>query len=59
MSRRIGFFAIAALACAVLTPAAPSDLRWVPEVMAVVYGVLALLTALEAWSTAREHRREP
>ena len=59
MSRRVTFFVIAAVTCAVLTLAAPADLRWVPEVVAVVYGVLAALTALEEWSTTRHHRREP
>jgi hypothetical protein len=59
MSRRVSFFAIAALACAVLTLAAPADLRWVPEIVAVVYGILASLTALEEWSTSRHHRGEP
>jgi hypothetical protein len=27
--------------------------------VAVVYGILAALTALEEWSTSRHHRREP
>lgn len=56
MSRRVAFFAIAAVTCAVLTLATPADLRWVPEVVAVVYALLAALTALEQWSLGREHR---
>ena len=59
MSRRVSFFAIAAVACALLTLAAPADLRWVPEIVAVVYATLSGLTALEEWSTNRHHRREP
>ena len=59
MSRRVTFFVIAAVACAILIFAAPEDLRWVPEMMAVVYAVLAALTGLEEWSTSRHHRREP
>ena len=59
MSRRVTFFVIAAVACAVLTFAAPADLRWVPEIVAGVYSLLAALTLLEEWSTARHHRREP
>jgi hypothetical protein len=56
MSRRVGFFVIAAVACALLTLAAPVDLRWVPEAVAAVYAVLAVLTAIEQWAAEREHR---
>ena len=60
MSRRVSFFAIAAVTCAVLTLAAPAALRWVPEMVSIVYAILAGLTALEEWSTKRHHaRREP
>ena len=59
MSRRVTFFVIAAGTCAVLTFAAPADLRWVPVIVAGVYATLAALTALEEWSTTRHHGREP
>jgi hypothetical protein len=58
MSRRVTFFAIASLTCAVLSLVAPAGLRWVPECVAGVYAVLAGLTALEQWSEGRR-RREP
>jgi hypothetical protein len=58
MSRRVGFFAIAAVVCAALTVVAPADFRWVPIGTAAVYTVLALLTVLERRSTERD-RREP
>ena len=58
MDRRVSFFLIASVTCAVLTFAAPADLRQVPIVVAAVYLVLALLTALERWSELRR-RREP
>ena len=56
MDRRVAFFLIAAVTCAVLTFAAPPDLRRVPVVVAAVYFVLAALTALEQWSEARRNR---
>ena len=58
MSRRVTFFAIAAVTAGLLTFVAPADLRWVPQGTAVVYAVIAALTALEEWSAARD-RREP
>ena len=60
--RRVAFFLIAALVCALLTFAAPADLRWVAEATAAVYVVLAALTALERLSTRayqRKRHREP
>ena len=60
MDRRITFFAGAAVLCAVLVLVAPADLRWVPEVVAGVYVVLAALTGLEDWLEGRRTRhREP
>jgi hypothetical protein len=58
MSRRVGFFAIAAVVCATLTLVAPADFRFVPIGTAGVYTVLALLTALERRGAERD-RREP
>ena len=58
MSRRVSFFVVASVTCALLTFVAPGELRAVPVVVAAVYAVLALLTALEEWSQAR-HDREP
>jgi hypothetical protein len=58
MDRRIGFCLVAALTCALLTPLAPADFRWVPMVVCGVYLVLAALTALERWTEDRR-RREP
>ena len=54
IDRRAAFFFIAALACASLYPLAPTDLRWVPVGVSVTYLVLALLSALDAWSAGRD-----
>ena len=59
MDRRVSFFLIASVTCALLTFVAPADLRRVPIGVAIVYLVLAVLTAVEQWSEARHHRREP
>ena len=48
--RRITFFLAAALVCALMTPVAPGELRWVPIATAVTYVVLAILVALESLS---------
>lgn len=48
MDRRITFFLAAAVVCALVSPVAPSELRWVPVATAVTYLVLALLVLLEA-----------
>ena len=53
MARRVGFFAIAALACLAVAPLTQSDLRWVPEVLAGTYGVLALLALLDGLGRRR------
>ena len=53
MDRRVLFFLVAAVACAVLYPAAPTDFRWVTLAVAAVYVGLALLAALDAWSRSR------
>jgi hypothetical protein len=51
--RRPYFFAVAALVCVILVPLSTASLRWVPEVMAATYVVLALLSALDEYSRAR------
>ncbi len=56
--RRLWFFLVAAMACALLIPAAPADLRWVPKMLAVVYVVLAALVALELVGSRGEDEAE-
>ena len=56
MSRRMTFFAGAAILCALLVPLAPADLRWVPVVVSAVYVVIAALTGLEDFLEARRDR---
>jgi hypothetical protein len=53
IDRRITFFLAAAAVCALMTPLAPGDLRWVPVATAVTYVVLAILVALESLSGRR------
>jgi hypothetical protein len=53
LDRRALFFVLAAVACALLVPLAEPEHRWVAEVMAVVYVVLAAASALDAWSRSR------
>ena len=50
IDRRITFFLAAAVVCALMTPLAPGELRWVPIATAVTYVVLAILVALEVLS---------
>ena len=54
MNRRVGFFLVAALACALLVPVADSEYRFVPEWLGVTYLVLAGLAGLDAMG---RHRR--
>ena len=53
MDRRAIFFLCAAALCAVLIPLADESNRWVAEVTAAVYVVLAVLSWLDHWSRAR------
>jgi hypothetical protein len=53
MDRRALFFAGAAVVCGALTPAADSDLGWVPTTMAIAYAVLALASLADWWSRRR------
>ena len=54
IDRRAAFFFVAALASGVLYPLAPSDLRWVPVGVCTTYLVLAVLSALDAWSAGHD-----
>ena len=45
--RRALFFLVAALVSLALVPASDDELRWVPEVVAVAYGVLVVLALLD------------
>jgi hypothetical protein len=50
MDRRVAFFVLASAVCLVLTPLADPEHRWVAIATAVLYGVLAVLAALDWWS---------
>jgi hypothetical protein len=47
MTRRVGFFAGAAVLCFVLIPLIDEKFHWVPESVAAIYAVLAVLAALD------------
>ena len=51
--RRALFFVLAAVACVLLIPLAEPEHRWVAEVTAITYVVLAAASALDAWSRSR------
>ncbi len=51
--RRSLFFLVAAVVAALMAPLSESDLRWVPEVVAVTYVVLAILSFLDFESRRR------
>ena len=52
MDRRALFFFACAAVCALLAPVTTESLRYVPEVFAVVYFVLAVASYLN-WRTTR------
>ena len=56
MDRRVIFFLVAAVICAVLVPLAESKFRWVPIVTSAAYVLLAGAVALDQWSKRREKR---
>jgi hypothetical protein len=56
MDRRAVFFMISAVLCVVLTGATPADLRWVGNVMALGYVVLAAASWLDYASRRRNDR---
>jgi hypothetical protein len=51
--RRSAFFLVAAVACVGMVPLSDADLRWVPELLAVTYVVLAVLSFLDYESRRR------
>lgn len=57
IDRRVPFFLVAGLACALLVPVADPQHRWVAVTTAITYAALALLFALDSWSRARERRK--
>lgn len=54
--RRVTFFLGAALLCLLVTPLAPSQFRWVAELTAAAYVVLAVLVTLDTFSRRRSRR---
>ncbi len=56
MDRRAVFFLCSALICVLLTGLTPSDLRWVGNVMAGGYAVLAAASWLDHASRRRSNR---
>ncbi|HEX2191596.1 MAG TPA: hypothetical protein VHH09_00225 [Acidimicrobiales bacterium] len=55
--RRFWFFLAAA--SGILVPATPGELRWVPQVLVIVYVGLAALVALESFSRRDSDGRPP
>lgn len=51
--RRALVFLVFAAVAAALIPVAESEHRWVAEVLAVVYLVLAAASALDSWGRSR------
>ena len=59
MDRRAIFFACAALVCGLLIPFIPHeegkpDISWVGWWLVIGYSILAVLSALDAWSRSRK-----
>jgi ABC-type transport system involved in cytochrome c biogenesis permease component len=57
--RRLWFFLVAAVACALLVPATPGEFRWVPQALVAIYLVLAALVALETFSRRGDENQRP
>jgi O-antigen/teichoic acid export membrane protein len=53
IDRRSVFFVLSAVVAALMIPLSEPDLRWVPEVVAVTYVVLAVLSFLDYESRRR------
>jgi hypothetical protein len=53
VNRRAGFFAVAALICFLLVPVLDEKFQWVPRAVGLLYGVLTLLAALDAFGRRR------
>jgi hypothetical protein len=56
IDRRAVFFVCSAVVCAALAPVTPRDVRWVGNVMAIGFVVLALASWLDFASRRRGHR---
>ena len=56
MDRRAVFFLCCAIVCALMTGVTPASLRWVGEVMAIAYAVLAAASWLDYFSRRRSNR---
>jgi hypothetical protein len=52
--RRAAFFVVASLIGFALTPVADPKFRWVAIAVGVTYAVLAVASALDAWSRSRQ-----
>jgi Ca2+/Na+ antiporter len=59
IDRRITFFLAAAAVCALMTPLAPGEFKWVPIATALTYVVLAVLVLLESLSGRSRRDRDP
>jgi xanthine/uracil permease len=53
VTRRVAFFAVAALLCFALVPVLDAKFQWVPRAVALLYAVLTLLAALDAFGRRR------
>ena len=56
MDRRAVFFMCSAVVCVLLAGVTPHDLRWVGDVMAIAYAVLAAASWLDHASRRRSNR---
>ena len=56
MDRRAVFFFCCAIVCALMTTVTPASLRWVGEVMAIAYAVLAAASWLDYISRRHNNR---
>lgn len=56
MDRRAIFFLCSALVCALLVEVTPAELRWVGNVMAIVFAALAAASWLDHASRRRSNR---
>jgi xanthine/uracil permease len=53
VTRRVVFFAIAALLCFALVPVLDAKFQWVPRAVGLLYAALTLLAALDAFGRRR------
>lgn len=59
LDRRVPFFALVAVVCFALVPAAEPKLRYVPTWVGIVYVVLAVLFLIDWLGRRSEADREP